>query len=251
MSDLRLTIRQRASWLAHLFKAMTQQHHGELRPLLKPYIADDAIVLDVGAHAGQFTKLFAGLAPRGRVYAFEPQAYARSILAPVARLHGHGRIAVEAVGLSDHAHETQLVTPLKTGGAIGFGLAHVRPQDGRAAVRPTRAETIGLTTLDAFAASAGLSRLDFIKADIEGYEGRMLAGGAATLARFKPALLLEVHPDHLARAGDTPDRLWALLTPLGYLARKVVDGRAAPPGGFDGSGDYLFAVSAAHPSRQA
>ena len=45
---MRLTPRQRASWLAHLFKAVTQQHHRELAPVLAPYIPADAVVLGTG-----------------------------------------------------------------------------------------------------------------------------------------------------------------------------------------------------------
>jgi len=56
---MRLTLRQRASWTAHLFKAVTQQHHLDLQGLFKPFVPEDAVVLDVGAHAGQFSKLFA------------------------------------------------------------------------------------------------------------------------------------------------------------------------------------------------
>ena len=66
------TLRQRLDWLRHLGVACFQQHHTELTPVFRPLIAPDAVVIDVGAHAGQFSKLFAGLAPQGRVYAFEP-----------------------------------------------------------------------------------------------------------------------------------------------------------------------------------
>jgi len=60
---MRLTPRQRASWLAHLFKAATQRHHTDLRPLFAPHVPEDAVVIDIGAHAGQFSKLFATMAP--------------------------------------------------------------------------------------------------------------------------------------------------------------------------------------------
>ena len=68
------------SFVAHLWKAVTQQHHRELLPLLARCVPRDGAVLDVGAHAGQFTKLFARLAANGRVYAIEPGSYARGIL---------------------------------------------------------------------------------------------------------------------------------------------------------------------------
>src|SRR6516225_8418463 len=98
---MKLTIRQRASWLAHLLKAVTQQHHRELRALFAPFVPPDAVVVDVGAHAGQFSKLFARMAPTGHVYAFEPSAYARSIMAPALALSGLTNATLLPMGLSD------------------------------------------------------------------------------------------------------------------------------------------------------
>ncbi len=69
-APLRLSLRARASWCAHLWKAATQQHHRALRPLFERYVPRDAVVCDVGAHAGQFAKLLSRLAPAGRIYAF-------------------------------------------------------------------------------------------------------------------------------------------------------------------------------------
>ena len=66
----------------------------------------------------------------------------------------------------------------------------------------------------------------------------MLRGGKAALARFRPALLLEIVASSLARVGDTPDTLWSLLAPLGYAARRMPD--SAPVEGFAGDADYLF-----------
>ena len=44
--------------------------------------------------------------------------------------------------------------------------------------------------LDDFVRENNLPRIDFIKADIEGFERRMLAGAQETLARFAPKLAL-------------------------------------------------------------
>ena len=57
---MRLTFRQRSDWVAHVLKAGFQQHHRELIPLFAPHIAEDAVIVDVGAHAGQFARLFEG-----------------------------------------------------------------------------------------------------------------------------------------------------------------------------------------------
>ncbi|MGE0256238.1 MAG: FkbM family methyltransferase [Alphaproteobacteria bacterium] len=235
-----LTPRQRLSRLAHLWKAATQRHHAGMAPWLARHIPPDATVIDAGAHAGQFAKLFARLAPQGEVWAFEPAAYARSILGPALRLSGARNVRIVAAGLSDAPGTATLETPLKRRGSLGFGLAGIGAATARGDAG--RAETIAITTLDAFAAAEGLSRLDFLKADVEGWEIRLLAGGRDTLARFRPALLLELVGASLARAGDRPGDAWALLSPLGYRARKLVDEqpRADWLDEFAGDADYLF-----------
>jgi FkbM family methyltransferase len=235
---MHLTLRQQASRLAHLFKAATQQHHIELTPLFAPHIAADAVVIDVGAHAGQFSKLFARMAPRGHVYAFEPSAYARSVMEPALRLNGLSNITLIAKGLSDTAGDLELVTPIKRRGGLGFGVAHLGEQAGEG---PSVAQTVVLTTLDAFVREQALARLDFIKADIEGWELRALQGGEASLRRFRPALFLEVDEALLARAGDTAADLFAWLGALGYSAALAPSLAAASD--YAGAGDYLFVAA--------
>jgi len=218
----RLSPRARLSWCAHLWKAATQQHHRAYAPLFRRFVPDDAIVLDVGAHAGQFTKLLAGLARRGKVYAFEPGGYALSILRRVVALRRLHHVEIVPAGLSDRAGVETLYVPTKRSGSVGFGLGHLGAE-----ARASLAENIALTTLDAFAAERGLARVDFVKADIEGWEMRMLAGGKATIERLRPALMLEIQSAHLARAGDTPRAVWDFLAPLGYAAERIVpEGRA-------------------------
>jgi FkbM family methyltransferase len=235
----RLSLRARLSWCAHFWKAATQQHHRAYAPLFRRFVPRNAVVLDVGAHAGQFTKLLAGLARDGQVYAFEPGGYALSILRRVAALHRLRNVEIVPMGLSDRAGGETLSVPVKRSGSMGFGLSHLGAE-----ARKSVAETIALTTLDAFAAEKKLARLDFIKADIEGWEMRMLAGGAAAVARFRPALLLEVQAAHLARAGDTPAGLWRFFGALDYEAQLVVpEGRGIrlAPAPAACEGDVLWA----------
>ncbi|MGI9169863.1 MAG: FkbM family methyltransferase [Caulobacteraceae bacterium] len=223
---------------------MTQSHHRELRGLFAAYIPADAVVVDVGAHAGQFSKMFAAMAPRGHVFAFEPSAYARSVMAPALRFNRIGNVTLVPMGLSDTRGELTLHTPIKRGRSLGFGLAHLGAGEG-----PAFEQTIALTTLDIFARERRLGRLDFIKADIEGWELRALEGGEATLRRFSPALYLEVDAARLARAGDTPADLCAWLAALDYRCFTPPAIFRAPA--YFGPGDYFFVRRAGTESAPA
>ncbi|MDW8444799.1 MAG: FkbM family methyltransferase [Acetobacteraceae bacterium] len=230
-----LSLRARLERLAHLWKATTQQHHRDLLPLLRPLLPPDGVAIDIGAHAGQFTKLFAALAPAGRIVSIEPSPYARSILTTVVRLHRLRNVTVVAAGLSDQPGERVLATPIKRSGAVGFGLASFAATGGEGVRREDR---VAVETLDGLVGRLTLPRVDLVKCDVEGWEAHVLRGAIATMARFRPALLVEVVASSLARAGESPAGIWSLLAPLGYAAQRLPEG--AKVEGFAGDGDYLF-----------
>jgi FkbM family methyltransferase len=215
-SPARLSNRAHLTWFAHLFKSCVKQHHRELITPLRRFIPEDAVVLDVGGHAGQFAKLFARMAPKGHVYTFEPGSYALSILRPAIRFNNLRNITILPEGLSDSPGTATLHVPVKKSGSIGYGLGHIAGITKQRARRPTISDTISLTTIDRFASSENLTRLDFIKADIEGWEFRMIVGGEQTLSRFRPSLMVEVASETLARAGDTPDSLFSYFASINY-----------------------------------
>lgn len=198
----KLSPRAYLTYGAHLFKALFRRYHQELAPVFKNYIPQDAVVIDVGAHAGQFTKLFADMAPQGHVYAFEPAGYTRSILSCVKKLHRLKQVIIVPLGLGDADGELTLNIPIKSSGSLGYGLSHIGEieEDDK---RPTYQETIKIVTLDDYLTEQNVSRVDFIKADIEGWELRMLAGADKMIAQYKPALYLEINDAFLGRAGDS------------------------------------------------
>ena len=51
-----------------------------MNPLFTRLIDPESVILDIGGHSGQYAKLLARIAKRGRIYAFEPSSYTCSIL---------------------------------------------------------------------------------------------------------------------------------------------------------------------------
>jgi FkbM family methyltransferase len=224
------------AFFAHLFKAVCKRHHRELIPLFRRIVPADAIIFDVGAHAGQFTKLFARLAPQGFVFAVEPQSYARTILRLAIFLNRLSNVAILPLGLGDKAGVALLALPVKRSGSYGFGLAHI----GEEHERKFEAEAVALATIDELAAVLRLDRLDLIKADIEGFELRLLKGARQTLLRLRPALYLEMNAAHLARAGDTLEEAWEFLSELGYRPHDPGSAQPLAPPAAICEGDILW-----------
>ena len=226
-----MTPRQRATWCAHVWKALTRQHHGEMEDIFRAHIPPHGTVIDVGAHAGQFTKLFARMCPQGHVHAFEPGSYALSVLRTVRTVRRLSNVVVHPVALGDARGTATLVSPIKESGSVGFGLSFIGNPD--ATPRRTATETVRVRRLDDVVEECAMRRVDFIKVDIEGSEQRMLAGAERTLLRFRPAIYAEVVDWTLARRGDSREALTRYLRDLGY----------APDGGWHDrrqDGNVLF-----------
>lgn len=226
------------SFIAHLWKATTQQHHRALAATIGKLVPPDGIVFDIGAHAGQYTKLFARAARHGQVYAFEPASYARSILRAVIWLHRLSNVAVVPIALGSEAGIDTLTIPVKESGSFGFGLSHLGKPSARWQAIAT--EIVALATIDGVVNSLGLDRLDFVKADVEGWELRLLRGGENTLARFRPPLLLELSEAALLRAGDKLSEAFAFLAARGYRAFRCDPRRNLVPITSPTDGDFWF-----------
>ena len=156
-------------------------------------------VADAGAHIGWFTLHFSSLVgPDGSVLSFEPCASTREQLEHNLALNSANNVTVYPIALGDHADSVQI--RCLNAGNIGQNRVGLEHGD------------IPMTTLDSF----NLSRLDFLKVDVEGCEVRVLRGGAKSIEKFRPMMLIELNPDALRDFGDSSQGVLDLLHQWGY-----------------------------------
>ncbi|MBT4889310.1 MAG: FkbM family methyltransferase [Rhodospirillales bacterium] len=208
-----LPLRARFTYLAHAFKAVYKQHHLGMLPMFERLIPENGIVLDVGGHAGQFAKLFAKVASNGHVYSFEPGRYARSILRRSLARNSRSNTTIVPEGLGDSIGEIDLVVPVKKNGVVKYGVSHMGEVGEYADVK---IESVHINTIDDFVRQQELPKLDFIKADIEGWEQRMVLGGEQSIRKYMPVIMIEMVDHQLSRAGDSLNGFWELLVAWGY-----------------------------------
>lgn len=147
------------------------------------------VVIDAGASEGFFVRL-ALEARCGHVYAFEPFG---ALFQGLSRtFHGDGRVSVVPCGLSDVEGRGRISSC-----AGSAGEARIETDE--------EGETV-LTTLDAFVRERGLSRVDFIKMDIEGSEIKAIEGSRTVLRQFAPKLAIAVYHEY-----ETAERLRELI----------------------------------------
>ena len=101
-------------------------------------------------------------------------------------------------------------------------------------------EEVPVTTIARFAADEGLQRLDFIKMDVQGWEMRILEGGAETITRYRPVMVVELVHEQLSQIGDSLQAAWELLESWGYRAAICIDGKVLTPLEVPRDGDIFW-----------
>ena len=172
-------------------------------------------MVDVGANVGVYTLQAARrVGPKGRVYAYEPQADTFSMLK--RSVHDNGfkdRVILDNCALGDEDGSASIWRhhPNNPGASI---IVSSDSQEGTATV---------LKRLDTVAFDR---KIKLLKMDIEGYEPLLVAGGLKFFSEHRPIIVSEWFPRSLVQvARSSSTAYFAQLTELGY-AVHLLDGRA-------------------------
>jgi FkbM family methyltransferase len=170
-----------------------------LRDLVKP----GNVCFDIGAAAGLYTLELSKLAgPAGQVHSFEPVPFAHPMLTRLLGGRSSANVRHHPVALSDEPGQSVMSVPVGRHGPVtgrSFLEAGAAGQGSNAEFQGQIGVDVEVQTLDGVCAAAELTRLDFIKIDVEGAELQVLKGGQASIERFRPALLVEIEDRHTAR----------------------------------------------------
>jgi len=195
------------------WEMLTGLYEKETAALCRRLIKPGMHVLDVGAHAGYFTRLYAKLVgPTGTVFAFEPDPENYALLEQNTRhLKNVRRFPVAVsnqVGTVDF-YETDNNTGCHSLIPAGF--------------RPNKI-SVSATTLDALLDAGQLPNIDLIKIDIEGAEPIAFQGMHRVIAANpKIALIVEFCPDNLRDSHTDPSGFIETLRGLGLHVYAIKD----------------------------
>jgi FkbM family methyltransferase len=148
-------------------------------------------------------------------------------------------VVPHAIALSDREGEALLRIPR---GARGYSNQGASLAEARVAGRPFATLAVAARPLDAL----GLGPVGLIKIDVEGHELAVIEGARRTLARDRPALVVEIEERH---SGVPLAASFAAIAAHGYRAFAVLGGALTPVGRIDlgacqapgaPRGSYLF-----------
>jgi FkbM family methyltransferase len=175
------------------------------------------VVIEVGANVGiQTLQIARQVAPDGRVYAFEPTAFALDKLSRNLALNPDLAecVKVQESLVTDHA----LAVPVQS--IRSSYQTDQRPKVQDQIVRPEQA-----ISLDDFVELEGLSVVHLLKIDVDGYELKVLKGACRTILKFRPRIYVELDEHMLRLQGDSVAGILSMLSSWGYEGFFALDRR--------------------------
>ncbi|KAB2901361.1 MAG: FkbM family methyltransferase [Dokdonella sp.] len=181
--------------------SIRQRHAYEpyVEAVLRKVLRRGDVFVDVGANVGYFTALAAKLVgPDGRVVAWEPLDKNVQLIYAAAWENGFTNVTVYPFAASSDVRMVPMTSsPLSSNAGIRRG--EIGSQRTRVIAQTQRLDD----------QLAHLDRLDVIKFDIEGHESHAWRGAASILARHRPHVLTEFHPQCIRSNTD--------IQPIDYL----------------------------------
>lgn len=165
-------------------KNLGNRFEPQMVQLFKAVAKESEAILDIGANIGCTALLFADLSKQ--VYAFEPSQTTFSLLKQNVLNSGLKNISLRNMGIGAESGEYPLTfNPSNRSG--GFVSNQTQASAGHVT------ETIIIRQLDEVIQSLDVAKIDFIKIDVEGFEGQVLQGATQTLSTYKPVVVLELN----------------------------------------------------------
>ncbi|HYF50545.1 MAG TPA: FkbM family methyltransferase [Planctomycetota bacterium] len=164
----------------------------------------NGVLLDVGAHVGLMSVLFASAAKDNRAIAFEPSPALQTRAKEIAAMNGvTEQVAIEPIAVGAALDKTtMLIDP------VG-GYVQVKRYEHSMQTEPKQID-VQVDTLDNVSSRLGI-RGTVIKLDIEGYEYEALKGAQRVLSQHHPIIFLELHLDYLEARGIAPAAVLEIL----------------------------------------
>jgi FkbM family methyltransferase len=188
-----------------------------LRDLVKP----GDVCFDIGAAAGLYTLALSQLVgPEGQVHSFEPVPFAHPFLTRLLGTRSTANVRHHAVALGVEPGQSAMSVPVGRHGPVtgrSFLEAGAAGQGSNAEFQSQIGVDVEVQTLDGVCTAVELTRLDFIKIDVEGAELQVLQGGQAAIERFRPVVLVEIEDRHTARYRHPGSDVATWLCRRGYV----------------------------------
>lgn len=196
----RQTLEDRWSLINHLSDRhqVNIDYEHVLSNLSKEFLNPGDWVLDIGAHSGRHTRVFAeSIGPEGRMIAIEPLEYCAQGLA--SEMADRSNVTVLNCAVSNFSGDADFIAALGTPEESGLKQkVYILPEQAN-----PQTITVEVKRVDDIVAD--WNRLDYIKMDIEGGELDCLEGAETTVTKLRPLISFECGRAAYEAYGRTAD----------------------------------------------
>jgi len=215
--------------------------------IVKKYVKEGDVVLDIGANIGYYTLLFAQLVgPKGRVFSFEPDPVNFDLLRKSVEINDYQNVTLIQKAVTNKNGKLRLY--------IGKGNRAInRIYDAGMSDTEDSIE-IETTFLDDYFRDQNNIKIDFAKIDVEGAESVVIQGMSSILKRSKNLkIMTELDPFLMKKSGCDAANYMQILLEHGFKIYDILkeEGEFIPitsPESFrtvipkEGNHTYLFCL---------
>lgn len=177
--------------------------------LFHSIVKEGMTIIDIGAHKGTYSVLFASLMnDKGKVLAFEPDPANRSWITKNIQVNGYRCIETYPFALSDNDGDTTFYA------ADGMGSLIPNPASKALSQEPITVQT---RRLDNFLKEKNILNVDIIKMDVEGADLLVLKGAENTLRNMNLSLLMDID----VHGNSERKELFELLKSCGFEIYRI------------------------------
>jgi len=198
-----------------MIQVATKLQPEQIRDLVGPA----PVIVEIGAHEGEDSRLFLEAMPRARLFCFEPERRVGAALAKNLKAYGERvTICCEAVGATD-GYVPFYASTGAAGGRVDWTLSgSIRRPTGHLIrspeIRFKSPEMVPCIRLDTWLGRhPEIDNIELIWADVQGAQRDLIEGGRETLGRSQ-YLYIECHQQPLYDGEPTQEELLEMLKDL-------------------------------------
>ena len=184
--------------------------------IVKKYVHEGDVVIDVGAHVGYYTLLMAQLVGKnGKVYSFEPDPVNFELLKKSVEINGFENVVLIQKAVSDTTEKIKLF--------LGDNDSAInRIYDAKLGDAKKSIDVESITIDEYFKENDKL--FNFIKIDSEGSEAKIITGMEKFLTNNRKLIMMtEFFPFLIKKSGDEPKQYLKSLENSGFELYNILD----------------------------
>tara|TARA_Y100000590_G_scaffold125371_1_gene143407 strand:+ start:536 stop:1378 length:843 start_codon:yes stop_codon:yes gene_type:complete len=184
--------------------------------IVKKYVHEGDVVIDVGAHVGYYTLLMAQLVGKnGKVYSFEPDPVNFELLKKSVEINGFENVVLIQKAVSDTTEKIKLF--------LGDNDSAInRIYDAKLGDAKKSIDVESVTIDEYFKENDKL--FNFIKIDSEGSEAKIINGMEKFLTKNRKLIMMtEFFPFLIKKSGDEPKQYLKSLENSGFELYNILD----------------------------